>query len=195
MALIRFRSIRNTIAGLNCSSSTKDALSRASRLISTAFSRNRRRSQSFQHIGQAQCVHRPEHVYIPGEQPLNAGSALQPHPFCDLIQSETGTLTQQHQLFAHRTHGDLIAQRGYVFIVDVRTSTTYNRRMEAHRKIIDRFGGIREMARKLDHANHTTVQGWHERSKIPVERWAEVQAAAEKHNIPFSISELLPEAA
>jgi hypothetical protein len=67
--------------------------------------------------------------------------------------------------------------------------------MEPHRKVIERFGGIREMARKLDHANHTTVQGWWERSKIPVERWAEVQTAAERHGVQFSISELLPEAA
>lgn len=67
--------------------------------------------------------------------------------------------------------------------------------METHRKVIDRFGGIREMARKLEHANHTTVQGWYERRKIPVERWAEVQAAAEKHGVEFNISELMPEAA
>jgi hypothetical protein len=67
--------------------------------------------------------------------------------------------------------------------------------MEAHRNVIARFGGIREMARKLEHANHTTVQGWYDRSKIPVERWNEVQTAAEKHGVPFNISELLPEAA
>lgn len=51
------------------------------------------------------------------------------------------------------------------------------------------------MARKLDHANHTTVQGWWDRSHIPFERWAEVTSAAERHGVQFAIAELLPEAA
>ncbi|WP_406693343.1 carph-isopro domain-containing protein [Sphingomonas cannabina] len=37
-------------------------------------------------------------------------------------------------------------------------------------------GGIRPLARKLEHANHTTVQGWWERNRIPSERLAEVEA-------------------
>lgn len=67
--------------------------------------------------------------------------------------------------------------------------------MKSHREVIDRFGGIRELARKLEHANHTTVQGWYERSKIPIERWPEVAAAAEKFGVPFNMSDLMPEAA
>lgn len=67
--------------------------------------------------------------------------------------------------------------------------------METHRNVITRFGGIREMARKLEHTNHTTVQGWWDRSSIPVDRWAEVKAAADRHSVPFDMSELMPEAA
>jgi hypothetical protein len=67
--------------------------------------------------------------------------------------------------------------------------------METHRQVITRFGGIREMARKLEHGSHTTVQGWWDRKSIPVDRWQEVNAAAEKHSIPFEMTELMPEAA
>lgn len=67
--------------------------------------------------------------------------------------------------------------------------------MKSHREVIDRFGGIREMARKLEHANHTTVQGWYERSKIPFERWEEVAVAADKFGVDFSMSDLMPAAA
>jgi hypothetical protein len=64
--------------------------------------------------------------------------------------------------------------------------------MDSHKKVIERFGGIRGMARKLEHGSHTTVQGWWRRS-IPVSRWPEVAAAAERHGIAFDINELLPE--
>ena len=67
--------------------------------------------------------------------------------------------------------------------------------MKSHREVIDRFGGIREMARKLGHTNHTTVQGWYEREKIPVERWPQIESAAKEYGIPFAIADLLPEAA
>lgn len=67
--------------------------------------------------------------------------------------------------------------------------------MKSHRQVIKDFGGIREMARKLEHSSHTTVQGWWDRDKIPVERWQEVDAAAGKFSVPFSMSDLLPEAA
>lgn len=67
--------------------------------------------------------------------------------------------------------------------------------METHRDVITRFGGIREMARKLEHSNHTTVQGWWDRRKIPVERWAEIEAAAKKEGVQFEMSELMPAAA
>lgn len=51
------------------------------------------------------------------------------------------------------------------------------------------------MARKLDHTNHTTVQGWWDRSKIPVDRWAEIDAASKREGITFDMSELMPAAA
>jgi DNA-binding transcriptional regulator YdaS (Cro superfamily) len=51
--------------------------------------------------------------------------------------------------------------------------------METHSEIIARLGGIREVARLLGHENHTTVQGWSERNKIPVEHWPSlIQASA-----------------
>lgn len=50
------------------------------------------------------------------------------------------------------------------------------------RQIIERFGGIRPMATKLD-APVTTVQGWKKRDIIPGARREEVLKAANKHNI------------
>ena len=43
--------------------------------------------------------------------------------------------------------------------------------METHSELIDRLGGMREVARKLGHTNHTTVQGWIVRDNIPPEHW------------------------
>ena len=37
-------------------------------------------------------------------------------------------------------------------------------------EIIRERGGIRPVARKLGHRNHTTVQGWLERNRIPPEQ-------------------------
>lgn len=39
--------------------------------------------------------------------------------------------------------------------------------MTDYAKWISDRGGIRALARALDHRNHTTVQGWHERGFIP----------------------------
>lgn len=39
--------------------------------------------------------------------------------------------------------------------------------MEPAKPIITRLGGIRKTARLLGHRNHTTVQGWWERDRIP----------------------------
>lgn len=48
--------------------------------------------------------------------------------------------------------------------------------------LIERFGGIRPMAAKLD-VPVTTVQGWKERAAIPERRWPEIAAAAQQHGI------------
>lgn len=48
--------------------------------------------------------------------------------------------------------------------------------------IVERFGGIRPMAAKLD-IPVTTVQGWKERLAIPQRRWPELVAAAARHGI------------
>jgi len=47
-----------------------------------------------------------------------------------------------------------------------------------HRAIIAHLGGIRPLVRELGHTNHTTVQGWWERNRIPDERLAEVLSLA-----------------
>ncbi len=49
-------------------------------------------------------------------------------------------------------------------------------------RLIERFGGIRPMAAKLD-IPVTTVQGWKKRSAIPASRHSDIVDAAEKHNI------------
>lgn len=51
-------------------------------------------------------------------------------------------------------------------------------RMTDHRQIISNLGGIRGLARKLGHRNHTTVQGWWERGAIPDARLNEVLSVA-----------------
>ena len=65
--------------------------------------------------------------------------------------------------------------------------------MESHAAIIRRLGGIRRLAQALGHPNHTTVQGWHERDRIPVERWMEVVEIAHEIGEPLTPAELMPE--
>jgi hypothetical protein len=55
--------------------------------------------------------------------------------------------------------------------------------------IIERFGGIRPLAGKLD-IPVTTVQGWKNRGVIPPSRHAEIIAAAARHNIMLDDLEL-----
>ncbi|MBB4212824.1 hypothetical protein EV659_1208 [Rhodothalassium salexigens DSM 2132] len=52
-------------------------------------------------------------------------------------------------------------------------------------KIIEAFGGISPMARRLGHRHASTVQGWKERGFIPVRRHVEVLTAAREHGIPL----------
>ncbi len=61
-----------------------------------------------------------------------------------------------------------------------------------HQTIIARLGGIRALARKLEHPHHTTVQGWSDRNQIPLDRWSEIITAAEAEGIPLSASDLMP---
>ncbi|MCG8544807.1 MAG: uroporphyrinogen-III synthase [Alphaproteobacteria bacterium] len=51
--------------------------------------------------------------------------------------------------------------------------------------IIDRFGGIRPMAAKLD-MPVTTIQGWKARGRIPANRVAALRAAAAEHNVDLT---------
>jgi hypothetical protein len=61
-----------------------------------------------------------------------------------------------------------------------------------HRAIISQLGGIRALARKLDHPRHTTVQGWFDRNRIPLDRWPEILAAADADGIEVTTNDLLP---
>jgi hypothetical protein len=64
--------------------------------------------------------------------------------------------------------------------------------MKSHAEIIAELGGIRAVAGALKHKNHTTVQGWHERNKIPQEHWAAIIQAASALEKPLTVAELLP---
>ncbi|HEX8382425.1 MAG TPA: hypothetical protein VF592_03520 [Sphingomonas sp.] len=57
--------------------------------------------------------------------------------------------------------------------------------------LIDRFGGIRPMARALS-ITPGAVQGWKSREKIPVDHWQAIAAAAKAQRIAFKMTELLP---
>ena len=57
--------------------------------------------------------------------------------------------------------------------------------MENAEDIIERFGGIRPMAKKVDVAV-TTIQGWKKRNTIPANRRAAILNAAMDHNIDLS---------
>ncbi len=56
-------------------------------------------------------------------------------------------------------------------------------------RIVERFGGIRPMAHKLD-IPVTTVQGWKKRGAIPLARHADLRGAATKHAITLDDADL-----
>lgn len=56
-------------------------------------------------------------------------------------------------------------------------------------RIVERFGGIRPMAHKLD-TPVTTVQGWKKRGAIPLARHADLRTAAAKHRIKLDDADL-----
>lgn len=56
-------------------------------------------------------------------------------------------------------------------------------------RIIERFGGIRPMAHKLN-IPVTTVQGWKKRGAIPLARHADLRAAAAKHRVKLNEADL-----
>jgi hypothetical protein len=59
----------------------------------------------------------------------------------------------------------------------------------ATERLIERFGGIRPMAAKLQ-IPVTTVQGWKKRGAIPASRHSDILAAAETHNITLDVIEV-----
>lgn len=66
---------------------------------------------------------------------------------------------------------------------------TSNADVGAVDRIVERFGGIRPMANKLD-IPVTTVQGWRKRGAIPLARHADLRVAATKHAIALDDADL-----
>lgn len=58
------------------------------------------------------------------------------------------------------------------------------------REIIERFGGIRPMAKALGHKNPTTVQAWHKNESIPYWRHHEILTAAKRLRLGIKIEDL-----
>lgn len=50
-------------------------------------------------------------------------------------------------------------------------------------QLVEAFGGIRAMQRKLGEKHASLIQGWIETGNIPHYREAQVRAAAEKHGV------------
>lgn len=57
--------------------------------------------------------------------------------------------------------------------------------IEKASEVIDRFGGIRPMAKKIDVAV-TTIQGWKKRDVIPAARYSDIVKAAALHGVDLS---------
>lgn len=64
-------------------------------------------------------------------------------------------------------------------------SKTSNKPIDNAEEVIERFGGIRPLAHKID-VPVTTVQGWKKRNKIPAGRRMKIMEAAEEFNIDIS---------
>jgi len=63
--------------------------------------------------------------------------------------------------------------------------------MVTHSEIIQTLGGIRKVARALNHPRHTTVQGWADRGRIPVDHWPEVLNLARQKGIALDADTML----
>jgi len=60
---------------------------------------------------------------------------------------------------------------------------------QATESLIERFGGLRPMAGKLE-IPVTTIQGWKKRGVVPLNRLADVRIAAQRHEIQLDEAEL-----
>lgn len=60
--------------------------------------------------------------------------------------------------------------------------------------VIEKFGGVRALAKTLGHKHPTTVQGWRESGFIPAQRQREVLDAAERLGIALTAEDLIPKA-
>lgn len=59
-------------------------------------------------------------------------------------------------------------------------------------RIIGKFESARELARRLGHANHTTVQGWRVRGLIPIRHAAAIMAVSTDLKDPVVPTDFLP---
>ena len=59
--------------------------------------------------------------------------------------------------------------------------------------VIEKFGGLHQMARALGHKWPTTVQGWRDRGTIPARHILSVVDAGKRVGLEFSTQDLLPQ--
>ena len=64
--------------------------------------------------------------------------------------------------------------------------------MNAAASVIDKFGGVRALARTLGHKHPSTVQGWRDSGIIPAQRQRELLDLAEAMGIALQAEELIP---
>ncbi|WP_442852469.1 carph-isopro domain-containing protein [Sphingomonas sp. PAMC 26605] len=51
---------------------------------------------------------------------------------------------------------------------------------------------MRPLAAALKHPSHTTVQGWHDRDRVPVSHWAGVIQAASDLGVSLTAADFVP---
>lgn len=65
----------------------------------------------------------------------------------------------------------------------------YLLRMNVAEKIVEKFGGLRPLARWLGHVNPSTVQGWVKRGSIPLAQIPYVMDAALRARVKVKLHE------
>lgn len=81
----------------------------------------------------------------------------------------------------------------YVNVLELAAITWLMMYVMSVRHVIQRFGGVRPLARALGHPNPSTVAGWNKRSVVP---WHEVERVIEAgalRGITVGLEEFLPE--
>lgn len=80
----------------------------------------------------------------------------------------------------------------YAIHVDFITHDAYVAVMTLIDRIIEHFGGLTALARALGHRNPTTVQGWRDRGRVPLEHIHQVVAVANERGMSLSPDDFIP---